>query len=106
MDLIDEQHFAGIQRTQDRSQVAGVLHSRAGGHANRDFKFIGHNHGQCGLTEAWRAGKQYVIRRHVTFAGCVEKQLELGLEPGLPDEPLKHMRAELFITDRLVAYRL
>ena len=38
----------------------------------------------------------------VTFAGGVQEQLQLGLEPRLPDESVKGMRPQFLVADRLV----
>ena len=36
----------------------------------------------------------------VTFAGGVQEQLQLGLEPRLPDESVKGMRPQFLVADR------
>ena len=54
------------------------------------------------VTKPRRTGKQYVVRRHVAFAGSVEEQLQLRLEPGLADESVKDVRTQLLVADRFV----
>ena len=98
-----EQHFADVEGAQNRSKITGMLNRRAGSHANRHFKLIGNDHGQRGFAQARRAGKQNMVRWHIAFAGRVQEQLQLGLEPWLSDESLEDMRTKLLVADRFVA---
>ena len=106
MDLVDEQHFADVEGAQNRSKITGMLNRRAGSHANRHFKLIGNDHGQRGFAQARRAGEQNMVRWHIAFAGRVQEQLQLGLEPWLSDKASENMGAQLLVADRLVADRL
>ena len=102
VDLVDEQHFPCVQRAEYRSQVARVLDCRTGRDANRHLQLVGYDHRQRGLAQSGRAGEQDVVGGGVTFAGGVQEQLQLGLEPRLPDESVKGVRPQFLVADRLV----
>ena len=80
-----------------------MLDGGAGGHPDRHRKLVGHDHGQRGLAQTRRTGQQDVIRRDLAFAGGVQEQLQLGLQPWLPDEAVKNVGAQLLVADGLVA---
>ena len=63
VDLVDEQHVAGLQVGQDRGQVAGALDHRAGGGAEADAQLARDDLRQRGLAEAGRAVQQHVVQR-------------------------------------------
>ena len=79
-----------------------MLDCRTGRDANRHLQLVGYDHRQRGLAQSGRAGEQDVVGGGVTFAGGVQEQLQLGLEPRLPDESVKGMRPQFLVADRLV----
>ena len=91
MDFVDEQHLSGIQRTENRGEIAGMLDGWSGGDANRYAKFVGHDHRKCGFAQARRTRKQNMVRRDFTLACCVQEQLKLGLEAWLSDEAIEYV---------------
>ena len=103
MDLIDKEHLAGVQRTQNRSQITSMLDGGTGSDADWNFQFIGHNHGQSGFAKSRRPRKQDLVRRTVTFSSSIEEKLQLRFESWLSDESLKDMRTKLLVADRFVA---
>ena len=73
MDLVDEEHFPGIQRTQNGSQIAGMLNGRTGSDSDRHSKLVGNNHSQRGLAQARRPRQKNMIWRNVALAGSIQK---------------------------------
>ncbi len=106
VDLIDKEHLAGVQRTQNRSQITSMLDGGTGSDADWNFQFIGHNHGQSGFAKSRRPRKQNMVRRNIAFSGSIEEKLQLRLEPWLSDKALEDMRTQLLVADRFVADRV
>ena len=100
VNLIDKEHLAGVQRTQNRSQITSMLDGGTGSDADWNFQFIGHNHGQSGFAKSRRPRKQDIVRRNVTFSSSIEEKLQLRFEPWLSDESLD-MRTKLLVADQV-----
>ncbi len=94
VDLVDEQHVAGLQVGQDGGQVAGALDDRAGGGAEADAEFAGDDLGQGGLAEARRAVQQHVVQRLAAGAGGLDEDGEVLPAGALADEFGQRLRAQ------------
>ena len=86
MDLVDEKDVVLLEVREDRRQVAGALHGRAGSDAHGDAHLRGDDVGQRRLAEAGRTVKQDVVEGLVALAGGVDGDAEVVLELGLADE--------------------
>jgi hypothetical protein len=94
MDLVDEQHVAGLQVGQQRGQVAGLLQHRAGGLAQVDLHLVGDDVRQRGLAEPRRAEDQGVVQRLAAAAGGADEDLHLLAHRRLADVVRELARAD------------
>ena len=94
VDLVDEQHIARLERGQDRRQVALALDRRSRDGAQAGAELLPDDVGKARLAEAGRAHQQYVIESLVPCLRCRERDVELLLQPLLPDELVESSRPE------------
>ena len=94
MDLVHEEDVAGLERRQDRGDVALALERRAGDGADADPELLAHDEGEARLAEPGRADEEDVVERLAAGARRLERDRELLLEPLLADEVVEPARAE------------
>ena len=105
VDLVDEEHRAGLERGQQRGDVGLALERRSRGLHELDVELGGDDLGKRGLPEARRAGEQDVVERLLAGAGRGDRDRELVLDRRLPDEVLEPARAKRAV-ELLVALHL
>ena len=95
MDLVHEQDVAGLERGQDRCQVALPLERRAGDRADPHPELLADDEREARLPEPGRADEQDVVERPrpCVRAAC-ERDRELLLDARLADEVVERARAE------------
>ena len=86
VDLVDEEHAAGLERGQEGGDVGLALERGPGGLDEVDLELGRHDLGERGLAEAGRAGQQDVVERVAAVAGGADGDLELALQRLLADE--------------------
>ena len=86
VDLVDEQHVAGLELGEHGREVPGPLHCRARGGLEVGLEFVGDNVSQGGLAEAGRSGKQQVVDWFAALASGTEQHVEMPLELSLANE--------------------
>ena len=94
MDLVDEQHVAGLQIGQQRREIAGARDHRAGGGAEADAELAGDDLGQRRLAEARRPEEQHMVEGLAAGAGGGDEDLEIGAQLLLADEFLDRLGPE------------
>ena len=77
MDLVDEQHIAGFQISQQCRQVAGFFQHRTRGLAQIDLHFVGDDVRQRRLAQTGRAEYQGMVQRFTATAGGVDEDFHL-----------------------------
>ena len=88
VDLIDKEHLAGVQRTQNRSQITSMLDGGTGSDADWNFQFIGHNHGQSGFAKSRRPRQAgYGPEERHVFEQHRGKDCNCALSLGCPMNP-------------------
>jgi hypothetical protein len=63
VDLVDEQHVAGLEVGQDGGEVSGALDDGAGGGAETHAEFAGDDLGEGGFAQARGAVEEDVVER-------------------------------------------
>ena len=86
MDLVDEEHRAGLERGQERRDVALALERGPGRLHERDAELGRDDLRQRRLAEAGRAGEQDVIERLPAAGGGLDRDRELVFDRSLADE--------------------
>ena len=94
VDLVDEEDVARLERGQDRGDVALPLERRAGDLADADPELVADDLRERGLAEPGRAGEQDVVERLAARLRRVERDLQLLLDPLLPDEVAERTRPQ------------
>ncbi len=94
VDLIDEEHRAGLERGEKRGHVALALQRRSGRLHERDVELRGDDLRERGLAEPRRAGEQHVVQRLAAGCGGGDRHRELILQPLLTDEVLQAARPQ------------
>ena len=105
MDLVDEQHVAGLQIGQQRRQIAGARDHGAGGGAEADAQLAGDDLGERRLAEARRPEEQHMVERLAAGAGGGDEDLEIGAQLLLADEILDRLGPERGV-DAILGHRL
>ena len=85
MDLVDEQHVAGLQAGEDRRQIADALDRRPGGDAHADLHLGGDDVGERRLAEAGRAVQQHVVERLAALPRRLDADRDVVLDLLLVD---------------------
>lgn len=85
VDLVDEQHVAGLQVGEHGGQVAGTLQHRAGGGLQPHAHLGGDDVGERGLAKTGRAEHQRVIEALVTSTSGADEDFQLLTHAGLAD---------------------
>ena len=86
VDLVNEEHVAGLECRQDRGDVALPLESRSCNLTDTDSELIAHDLGERRLAEPGRAGEEDVVEGLSARLGRSERDRKLLLDPLLPDE--------------------
>ena len=94
VDLIDEQHVAGLQVGQDGGEVSGALDDGARGGAEADAELAGDDLGEGGLAEAGGAVEEDVVESLATGAGGLDEDAEVFAGGALADELVEGLGAE------------
>ncbi len=102
VDLVDEQHLAGLEVGEDGGQVAGPLEHRAGGGADGGAHLVGDDVGQRRLAQARGPEQQHVVERLAALARRLQEDLELVDHPLLADELLQPPRPERLLDVQLL----
>ena len=95
VDLVDEEHVAGLEPGQDGGQVAGPLEGGARGDLDADAHLVGDDAGQGGLAQA-RADRPTAGGRRAGPAGAAASRTidEVLLDLGLTDELVERAGAQ------------
>ncbi len=108
MDLVDEQHLAGLEVGEHRGQVAGALEHRPRGRADRGLHLAGDDVRQGGLAETGRAEEQHVVETLAPLARRLQEDPQLGDDALLADvlveraRPERHLDREVVVAPRAV----
>ena len=94
VDLVHEEHRAGLERGQEGGHVALALERRAGRLYERNPELGGHDLGQRGLAQARRPGEQDMVERLAAAARRRDRHRELVLDRLLADEVLQAAGAQ------------
>ena len=94
VDLVHEEHRAGLERGQQRGDVALALERGPGRLDEGHVELVGQDLRQRGLAQARRPGQQDVVERLAAPARGREGDLELGPHRLLPDELVERGRAQ------------
>ena len=94
VDLVDEEHRAGLERGQEGGDVGLALQRRAGGLDERRLELGGDDVGERGLAEPGRPGEQHVVERLAAPPGRLDEHLELAGDLLLVDEVGEAPRAQ------------
>ena len=94
VDLVDEQHVARFQISDQRGEIAGLGDHRPGGGAKIHPQFARDDLRQRGLAEAGRADEQYMVERLLARARGLDEHAEIGARLFLADEFGKALRAQ------------
>ncbi len=94
MDLVDEQHLAGLEVGHDRGQIAGAFDRGARRGAERRAHLARDHVCERGLAEAGRAVEQDVIERLVAIARRLDEHAQVVEYAILADELLERARAQ------------
>jgi hypothetical protein len=86
VNFVDEQHIAGAQVGENRSQVAGALDGRTGRDLDIDAHLIGDHVRQRRLAKPGRAVEQNVIERLAAPTRGRDQYPEILLDLLLPDQ--------------------
>ena len=97
VDLVDEQHVAGLEAGQHRGEIARTLQHRAGRVAQVDAQLVGQDVRQRGLAQARRAEDQGVVERLAPLPGRGDEDVQLPLHGRLA-----HVVGQALRTDRAV----
>ena len=79
MDLVDEQHVAGLQVREQRGEVARALEHGPGGLAQIHAELGRDDVRECGLAEPGRPEDQHVIQRLAALARGAHEDFQLRL---------------------------
>ncbi len=94
MDLVDEEHVARLESGQDRRHVALALERRPGDAADADAELLADDVREARLAQPGRPDEQHVVECLLARARSLERDVELLLEPFLPDEVVETARAQ------------
>src|SRR6187200_1649549 len=94
MQLVDEEHRPGLERGQERRDVALALQRRARRRHEADAELGRDNAGQRRLPQTGWAGEEHVVERLAAPAGRLDRDRELALDLLLAHEVLKPLRAQ------------
>ena len=94
VDLVDEEHVAGVEVGQDRRQVARTRQHRARGGAEAYPELARHDLRERGLAEAGRAVEERVVHRLAAAAGALDEDGEVGARRLLADELVQRLRPQ------------
>ena len=91
MDLVDEQHVAGVKIRQQRREITGFFDRRAGGDADIDAHLIRDNARECSFAQSRRAVEQNVVERFTALFRGFDKDLQVLLRLVLTDVFIKRL---------------
>src|SRR5262249_33760620 len=94
VDLVDEEDVAGLERRQDRGDVALPLERGPGDLADADPELATHDLRERRLAEPRRPGEQQMVERIAARPGSVERDRELLLDALLADEVVERRRPQ------------
>ena len=94
MDLVHEQDVAGLQRGQDRCQVALPLERRAGDRADPNAELLPDDVREARLPQAGRPDEQDVVERLSPAPSRLQRDRELFLDARLADEVVERARTQ------------
>src|SRR5206468_2894528 len=92
--LVDEEDAAGLERGEERGDVALALERRPRGLHERDVELGRDDLRERGLAETGRAGEEDVVERLAAGLGRLDEDTELVLDRGLADEVREPPRAQ------------
>ena len=86
VDLVDEEDVLRVEPGQDRRHVALPLERRAGDRADPDAELLANDRRERRLAEPGRPDEENVVERLVARLRRLQRDVELLLDPLLPDE--------------------
>ena len=105
MDLVDEEHVAGLEIRQQRREIAGALDRRAARHAQRRAELVRDHVRERGLAEPGRAVEEHVIERLGAVARGLHEDLEVLAQAVLADHLGERARAQALVEPRVLGQR-
>src|SRR5215469_13583214 len=93
VDFIEKENFFLFERCEDGGEVALAFEQRPGAGFDRNVELVGDDLRERGLAQARRTIKQHVIERLIAAARGVNRNLDVFLDPLLPDVLLEPTRA-------------
>ena len=94
MDLVNEQHVAGVQIGQDSRQIACLGQHGARGHPEVHTKLARHDLCQRGFAQPGRAMEQRVIHRLAALPGAFDEHPQIRARLSLPDKGIQALRPQ------------
>ncbi len=77
MNFIDEEDVSLFQIGEHCCQITGFFNDRSRSTFNIDPHLLGNNIGQSGLPQTGRTKEKDMIKGFLTFAGCINKNLQV-----------------------------
>ena len=102
VDLVHEEDIARLEAREDRSHVPLTLEGRARDGADPDAELLADDRRERRLTEPRGPDEEDVVQGISAPLGCLERDVQLLLDPLLPDEVVESTRAERLLDLLLV----
>ena len=77
VNLVDEEHVVGFERSQNACQVAGFVEHRTAGNLESHPQFVGDDVRQRGLSQSGRSVKERVVERLATVFGSLHEHFKI-----------------------------
>ena len=77
MDLIDEEHVVGFQRSKQAREVAGFIKDGSGGDFEAYPELVGDDIGEGGFSQSRRAEEEHMVEGLMAEFGCLYEDLQV-----------------------------
>ena len=105
VDLVDEQHVAGLEVREQRREIAGPLDRRTARHAQRRPHLVGDDVRERGLAEPRRPMEEHVIERLGPIACRPHEDLQVLAQAILADHLRERARAQALVQPGVLGQR-
>src|SRR5882757_3677462 len=105
MNLVEEENFFFVERSEDGSEVAFAFKERPGAGLDDHAKLIGDDLRESGFPEAGRPIKQNVVEGFAAAARGFDRNGDVFLDPSLADVFGERFRAHAGVKARVVVKR-
>ena len=75
VDLIDEEHVVGFQRSKQAREVTGFVEDGSGGDFEAYPELVGDDIGEGGFSQSRRAEEEHMVERLMAKFGCLYEDL-------------------------------